>query len=70
MRRAGSARLEIVNVAGQRVVLLADGPREAGSHVAHWNGTDAHGRRVGAGVYFARLTQPEGVTVQRLLLLR
>jgi hypothetical protein len=70
MQRAGSARLEIVNVAGQRVILLADGPLSAGLHVAHWNGVDAHGRQAGAGVYFARLTQPEGVTVQRLLWLR
>ena len=48
-------RLEIFNLLGQRVATLVDGDRRAGSHTAHWDGTDAAGRPVGSGVYLYRL---------------
>ena len=48
-------RLDVFNLLGQRVVTLVNGELPAGSHTARWNGTDASGRAVGAGVYLYRL---------------
>ena len=48
-------RLEIFNLLGQRVTILVDEDRPAGSHTAHWDGTNATGRPVGSGVYLYRL---------------
>jgi hypothetical protein len=41
--------LEVFNTLGQRVALLVDGVKEAGSHTVQWNGTGA------SGVYFYRI---------------
>ena len=49
-------RLEVFNLLGQRVVMLVAGEQAAGSYRAQWDGTDAAGRAVAAGVYVYRLT--------------
>ena len=49
-------RLEVFNSVGQRVATLVNGEQPAGAHRAQWNGTDAAGRAVAAGVYLYRLT--------------
>ncbi len=51
----GPVRLEIFNVAGRRVVLLASGELTAGRHVQSWDGRDEAGRLVPSGQYFVRL---------------
>jgi 1,4-alpha-glucan branching enzyme len=53
--RAGTARLDVMDLAGRRVATLADGPVTAGERRSVWNGADDAGRAVPAGVYFARL---------------
>ena len=53
---------------GQRLVRLVDGERSAGVHTARWDGTDAAGRAVGAGVYIYRLSSG-GMTVSRRMVL-
>lgn len=49
------ARLEIVDVAGRMVRVIADGPLDAGEHRLGWDGTDASGAKARAGVYYCRL---------------
>ena len=61
-------RLEVFNLLGQRLATLVDGVRPAGAHTAQWDGTDAAGRAVGAGVYIYRLSGG-GVTVSRRMVL-
>jgi hypothetical protein len=51
----GAVRLTIHDAAGRRVTTIVAGERLPGRHVVGWNGRDAHGRQVAAGVYFARL---------------
>ena len=56
---AGPARLMVHDVSGRllrewRYAALPSGPQEQA-----WDGTDAAGRRLGAGVYFYRLELPE-----------
>ena len=48
-------RLEVFNLLGQRVALLVDEAQPPGLHTAAWNGTDAAGRPVAAGVYLYRI---------------
>jgi hypothetical protein len=65
---AATVILEIVDLRGHRVRVLADGPRPAGRHEVLWAGRDARGRPVTAGVYLARLVTPGATTVRPLTL--
>ena len=65
---AGHVRLEVFNMLGQRLAKLVDGERSAGVHTARWDGTDAAGRAVGAGVYIYRLSSG-GMRVSRRMVL-
>lgn len=53
-------RLVVTDVAGRTVRELARGPRAAGLATATWDGRDARGERLPAGLYFARLTVERG----------
>ena len=61
-------RLEVFNLLGQRIATLVDGDQPAGFHSARWDGTDAAGRAVGAGVYLYRLQSGSMVATQRMVL--
>ena len=65
---AGHVRLEVFNVLGQRLATLVDAEQSAGIHTAQWDGTDASGRAVGAGVYIYRLSSG-GMTESRRMVL-
>ena len=65
---AGHVRLEVFNVLGQRLATLVDAERAAGMHTAQWDGTDATGRAMGAGVYIYRLSSG-GMTESRRMVL-
>lgn len=63
MEQAGPRRLTVYDMLGREVAVLADGPAEAGSHVAVWEA------RAAAGSYLARL-EAGGRTAVRLVTLR
>jgi hypothetical protein len=67
--KSGEVRLSIHDLLGRRVALLADGVEEAGSHSVTWEGRDARGAAVPAGVYWARL-ESGGESVARKLVRR
>ena len=67
--RAADIRLSVLDLQGREVVVLAAGTREAGLHVAKWNGETASGH-ASAGVYFVRLRTPERTFMRRLVLTR
>lgn len=67
---AGHARLALVDVTGRAVVTLADGPFAAGEHTLRWDGRDARGLRVGAGVYFLALESEGQRVVKRVPVVR
>ncbi len=65
----GHATLDVLDLAGQRVVRLQAGVQTAGTHLVRWDGHDAGGAQRAPGVYFARLaTARQSVTVKLLLL--
>ncbi|MEP0547150.1 MAG: FG-GAP-like repeat-containing protein [Rhodothermales bacterium] len=53
--QAGPVSLAVYDLLGRRVRTLVDAARPAGSHTATWDGRDASGRRLSAGVYLYRL---------------
>jgi hypothetical protein len=62
--------LVVFNVHGQTVRTLANGIREAGRYEVDWNGRDASGQRVSAGVYFYRLTAGERVLTKKMTVMK
>ena len=61
-------RLEVFNLLGQRLATLVDAERSAGAHTAQWDGTDATGRAVGAGVYIYRISSGGQTESRRMVL--
>jgi hypothetical protein len=69
LARVGSARVAVYDATGREVRVLADGARPAGRHAVRWDGRDAAGRQVPAGVYYCRLNADVSATA-RLTVLR
>jgi hypothetical protein len=65
---ARDVTLRIYDVAGRSLRTLVDGARTAGRNEVSWDGTDASGHRLGAGIYFYRL-QAGGTSVNRKLMI-
>lgn len=65
-----NARLDIYNVRGQRVKTMLNAAIGKGKHTLEWSGRDEHGRPVSSGIYFSRLTTPEGVFSQKMMLMK
>jgi hypothetical protein len=70
LAQPGRVQLGIYDVGGRLVRRLVDGERRAGAETVVWNGTDESGARIGAGVYFVRLTGPGFRETRRVILLR
>ncbi len=61
-------RLEVFNLLGQRIATLVDEVRPPGFHNARWDGTDAAGRAVAAGLYLYRLQSDHMAATGRMVL--
>jgi hypothetical protein len=68
LRRAMRVRLEVLDVLGRVVAVLAEGDFGPGRHERVWDPSAARSRA--AGLYFIRLETPEGSLVRRVALLR
>ena len=66
----GAVRLAILALDGARVRTLAAGPLDAGPHAWRWDGRDAAGRELAAGLYFVRLDWGGRTLVRRLAVVR
>jgi hypothetical protein len=63
--------LEIFNILGQRVAILAENkPYLPGRHVVHWDGILSNGSPAPSGVYFYRLSSKTSKTTKRMVLLK
>lgn len=63
--RAGRLRIAVFNSAGRQVAVLEDREQAAGPHSVTWNGRDAEGIPVPAGVYFVHARFPDGTSRTR-----
>jgi len=68
--RTSHVNITVYNIRGQRVRTLVNEDIEAGFHTVEWNGTDDHGRIVGSGVYFYRMTAGDYNSNRRMLLMK
>ncbi len=66
----GRARLEVLDLAGRRVVTPLDSERGPGAGGLVWDGRGDDGRRVPPGIYLARLVTPRAVATARIVRLR
>ncbi len=62
--REDRVRLEVYDVLGRRVKVLADGDYAPGAHEFTWDGRNEIGARVEAGIYMIHL-EAQGVTARR-----
>ena len=62
--------LAIYDAAGRRLRVLASGEQDSGAHSSAWDGRDASGQRVPAGMYFARLQVGSASQTRRLVVVR
>ena len=59
VKTAGDVKLDVFDLSGRRVNTLVSGFQAAGDHEVAWNGSASWGR-VASGMYFARVTTPDG----------
>ena len=64
---AGDVDLTIYNVLGQPVRRVWAGPLAAGEHRLAWDGQDAQGQPVAAGVYVVRLHQGDQTRIRKMV---
>jgi hypothetical protein len=62
-------RLEVFDLLGRRVRLLADQEFEAGYQSVEWDGKDRSGTAAGPGVYLYRMTTPGFREEKKMILL-
>jgi len=65
----GPASVEILDLAGRRLRVLAAGPFSAGTTVLPWDLAGDDGRRVPPGIYFVRATSAGATAARRLVVL-
>lgn len=68
--KESQVRVEVYNVAGQRVKTLANGRLNAGYHQITWRGANEDGQKVAAGVYLVRMVTPEFNATRKMTVIR
>jgi flagellar hook assembly protein FlgD len=68
--QAGPVRLDIFNIAGQRVRTLLDGYVGPGTTTVDWDALDGSGDPVASGVYLYRLISDDEKVVRKMTLVR
>jgi 1,4-alpha-glucan branching enzyme len=67
---AGHVRVEVYDLLGRRVSVLADEHQDAGLHRARWGGRNGNGAPAASGLYLVRITQGGTSRSQRMTLVR
>lgn len=70
LKNAGSVKLEVFNVIGQKVATVVDEVQNAGVWTVRWNGLDAAGQQVSSGIYLYRLTTDAYVSTKKMMFLK
>ncbi len=68
--RPADASVRVFDVSGREVAALANGPADAGRHRTIWNGQDASGHLVPAGVYIVRLFADGAAQSRKIVLVK
>jgi flagellar hook assembly protein FlgD len=68
--QAGRVSVEVLDVEGRVVKVLARGGFARGVHTFGWDGRDEAGRRVASGIYVYRLATAAGTVSRKAVVLR
>ncbi len=68
LARDAAVRFDVFNILGQRVITLVDQKLLSGQHVVVWNGKNAGGNRVAAGIYLYRLEAGDFIKIRKMIL--
>jgi hypothetical protein len=66
LSRPGEVRLNLYNLAGEKVAILIEGSQGAGFHQVNWTAP----KGLGSGIYFLRLTARQGSLTRKVVLAR
>jgi len=66
----GKVTIEIFMLMGKRLKVLAETEYAPGSYRVTWDGTDAHGQKVGSGIYICRMGAGSNVKFIKLSLIK
>ncbi len=66
----GDVRVDVYDLLGRLVTVLADRRFPAGDHALQWDGRDTAGRAQPTGVYLARMKSMDGVRSEKMTLVR
>jgi probable HAF family extracellular repeat protein len=67
---SGRVTISVFDVSGRLLATPVDDTRSAGDHVVLWNGRTLSGNLAPSGVYFLRMSTPDFVASDRLVLVR
>ncbi|HVP37683.1 MAG TPA: FlgD immunoglobulin-like domain containing protein, partial [Candidatus Saccharimonadales bacterium] len=70
LREPARVRMEVTDVAGRRIRVLADEPMSAGSHELVWDGRDESGAAAGVGVYLCWARDAGSSSLRKVVVLR
>jgi len=70
LARRAQVTIEIFNIIGQRVRILVDETKSAGSYRTAWDGRDDAGWSVSTGVYLYRFQADDAVQTRKMLLVK
>lgn len=68
--REGAVTIEVYDVSGRKVAVLADGEFGPGEHAVAWDGRRTDGSEVASGVYFYRMTSDGFEAGRKMVLLK
>ena len=66
----GEIRVTLYNLRGERVAVLLDEIREAGSSFVDWNGRDDRGAEVSSGIYLYKVEAAGQEAIKKMVLIR
>ncbi len=65
-----SVKVAVYDLQGRRIATLFEGLKKSGSHRVNWNGRDAGGNFVSAGIYIVQLTSEAQQMQQKITVMR
>jgi len=70
LEKENQVTIDIYDLNGRQVAVIADGIQPAGNHQVIWDGVDSNGSPVSSGVYFYRMSTNSESFVKRMVLLK
>jgi len=65
-----TVKISVYDLSGKRIAVLADGLFQTGTHSLDWGGKDLQGNAVASGSYFVQMATQNGVTTQKMMLIK